>query len=64
MTLPVEYRHECDTNSPAVRIFHGAKGAKEEDQKSFLCDLGVLARKSYLFQQERNITTKSTKDTM
>ena len=28
MTLPVEYRHEYDTNAPAVRIFHGAKGAK------------------------------------
>ncbi len=26
----------------------GAKGAKEEDQKSFLCGLGVLARKSLL----------------
>jgi hypothetical protein len=26
MTRPVEYHHECDTNAPAVRIFHGAKG--------------------------------------
>ncbi len=26
----------------------GAKDAKEEDQKSFLCDFGVLARKSLL----------------
>jgi hypothetical protein len=26
----------------------GAKGAKEEEQKSFLCGLGVLARKSLL----------------
>ncbi len=24
----MEYRHECDTNSPNVRIFHGAKDAK------------------------------------
>ncbi len=21
---PVKYRHRCDTNAPAVRIFHGA----------------------------------------
>ncbi len=28
MTRPVEYRHECDTNAPAVRIFHEAKDAK------------------------------------
>ena len=33
MTLPVEYRLECDTNAPAVRIFHGAKDAKEENKK-------------------------------
>ena len=25
---PVKYRNKCDTNAPAVRIFHGAKGAK------------------------------------
>ncbi len=25
---PVKYRNECDTNAPAVRIFHGTKGAK------------------------------------
>jgi hypothetical protein len=28
ITLPVEYRHGCDTNAPDVRIFHGAKDAK------------------------------------
>ncbi len=28
---PVKYRHRCDTNAPAVRIFHGAKDAKFGD---------------------------------
>ncbi len=31
MSLPVEYRHKCDTSAPAVRIFHGAKGAKKRN---------------------------------
>ena len=25
---PVEYRNEFNTNAPAVKMFHGAKGAK------------------------------------
>ena len=33
-TNPVEYRHGCDTNAPAVKIFHGAKHAKNGEQKT------------------------------
>ncbi len=35
MTLPVEYHHECDTNAPAGRLFHGAKGAKVKQKCKF-----------------------------
>ena len=29
---PVKYRNECDTNAPAVRIFHGTKDAKNKQE--------------------------------
>ena len=35
MTRPVEYRHGCDTNAPAVKIFHGAKDAKVKQKCKF-----------------------------
>ena len=31
-TRPVKYRNECDTNAPAVRIFHGTKDAKNKQE--------------------------------
>ncbi len=35
MSRPIEYRHGCDTNTPDVRIFHGAKDAKVKQKCKF-----------------------------
>ncbi len=41
MSLPCGIVLRENNTILVVEIFHGAKDAKEEDQKSFLCGLGV-----------------------
>ncbi len=48
MTLPCGIAFRANNSILVESVFHGAKDAKEEDQKSLLCDLCGLGAKNFL----------------
>ncbi len=50
---PVKYRNECDTNAPAVRIFHGTKGAKFGEIEKYFSLPSLRSWRSFGFAQDR-----------
>ena len=50
---PVKYRNECDTNAPAVRIFHGTKGAKFGEIEKCFSLPSLRSWRSFGFAQDR-----------